>query len=84
MKKWNIVFTLRGPGGTMECPNTANPVEAPTMFGLLQELALQLPKYSQLGIEVVGVKVDLVDREAEVKQRLDRELGDDSAQQDDY
>lgn len=54
MKRFNIFFTLRGPGGTLEVPNKFNPVECANMASLLRQLMDNLP--SGL-VETVGVRV---------------------------
>ena len=59
--KFNITFTLKGPSGRLiEAPNTHNPVEADSMVDCLSNLVLKFPD-TQLGIEVVSVKIEKVD-----------------------
>jgi hypothetical protein len=59
MLSFNITFSLLGPSGRIvEAPNTNNPVKANSLRELLTELAGKLDM--QLGIQVVGVKVEQV------------------------
>jgi len=58
--KFNIVFLLRGPAGTVPAPNNTNPVEAKNMKELLELLAPHVPTGGQLGIECVGIEIKQV------------------------
>ena len=54
--KFDIFFTLSGPGGTKEIPNT-NPATCSDLKTLLKILSDNLPDYSKLGVEMVGVRI---------------------------
>ena len=58
--KFNIHVRLKGPGGTQLAPVTQNPVEAESLAACLSRLSYSLPDYSKLGVEIVGVIVELV------------------------
>jgi len=57
--KFNIYFTIRGPGGTTEAPNKFNPVEAEDLRAALSILAVKLSEFKlYAGLEIIGVRVD--------------------------
>jgi hypothetical protein len=55
--KFNIYFTVRGPGGTVEVPNKFNPVEAEDLRAALSLLSAKLPEFN-FDLEFIGVRVD--------------------------
>lgn len=55
-KKYNIIFTLQGPGGTAIAPNTTNPVAAQDMKELLERLAANFPELN-FDLEIVGLAI---------------------------
>jgi hypothetical protein len=57
--KWNLYFTLKGPGGTVEAPNTHNPIESPSMIELMRDLTnLVGPDKFAFGLELVGLRIE--------------------------
>jgi hypothetical protein len=61
MRRWQVYYHIRGPGGQAEVPNTGNPVEAPDLRSVLARLAEGLPDLTGLGAEVIGVRVSLAE-----------------------
>ncbi len=59
--KWNIFFTLEGDGSSMEVPNRHNPVECTNLASLLSKLCSNLPGGGSLGIETIGIRVELAE-----------------------
>ena len=59
--KFNVYVTLRGPAATVEAPSRDNPVECVNLDYLLKELAGRLPFNLSLGLETVGVRVELAE-----------------------
>jgi len=62
---WDIVYTIQGPGGTMDAPNKPNPVVAGSIKEVLRTLADQLPDDNQnpaVQLEFIGVKVRKVSK----------------------
>ncbi len=57
--QFDVYFTIQGPAGTAEMPNRNNPVEYDSLAGLLIDLASNLPYNSSLGIDTVGIRVEL-------------------------
>lgn len=57
--RWNIFYTLRGPGGVTEAPNDGNPVGSENLKSLLANVAAGLPDLSQLGVEFVGFRAEV-------------------------
>jgi hypothetical protein len=58
--KWNIWFTIRGPAATIpDIPNNTNPAECANLASLLTQLAQNLPNNPSLGVEVIGVRVEM-------------------------
>jgi hypothetical protein len=58
MKKFDIFFTIQGPGGTVTVPNNSNPVEATSMCAVLERLAETLPQ--PYGCETIAIRVEEV------------------------
>lgn len=56
--KFNVYFTLRGAGGTIEVPNMFNPVEATDLEEALILLSSQLIVNESVGLTTVGVRVE--------------------------
>lgn len=56
--KFNIYFTIRGPGGTQEASNTGNPVECANLASLLNILKDNLPRGPHLGLETIGLRIE--------------------------
>jgi len=54
--KFNIYFTIRGPGGEIDAPNNTNPVECANLASLMLKLSSNLPK--TLGMETVGIRIE--------------------------
>lgn len=54
--KFNIIFTLSGPGGTIDCPNTGNPVEAKDMAALVKTLADKFPCLG-FGLRMTAIRI---------------------------
>lgn len=61
MLRWNIYFTMKGPGGILEVPNNSNPVESPSLACVLVELPRQLPEDDAIELRTIGIRVELVD-----------------------
>jgi len=61
--KWNIFYTLRGPGGTLEAPNKENPVEADSISGVLIRIGSGLSEGKGLFgmLEILGVRIEKVE-----------------------
>ena len=58
--KFNIYFTMHGPGGTVtDVPNSTNPVECADLASLLRNLMDNLPG-GNLGLETVGLRIEQV------------------------
>jgi hypothetical protein len=64
--KFNIFFTLRGPAGQIEVPNTFNPVEAPNLKAVL--LSLYDNKLPSGLVETVGLRIEPVNEGKEKEQ----------------
>ena len=62
MPNFTIHYTMRGPAGTVEVPNSPSPVECESLDEVLAQLAGRLPKVG-FGVEVIGVKIQQVDKQ---------------------
>lgn len=59
--RFNIFFTIEGPARTLtDVPNRTNPVESADLAAVLAQLAKHLPNNQQLGLAVIGVRVEPV------------------------
>ncbi len=62
MKKFDIAFTIRGPGGTDTVPNSVNPVECESMEEVLKILSENLPRGGFMDqVEIIGVTIKEVE-----------------------
>ena len=60
---FNIYFTMRGPGGEKEIPNLTNPVVSDNLQTCLASLSERIPDLSNLGVQVTGIRVEVLDAE---------------------
>lgn len=59
--KFNVIFTMRGPGGKTDVPNKHNPIEAESMTDVLCLLSEYTNDIAQAGIvQIIGIRVDEV------------------------
>jgi len=56
---YNLYFTLKGAGGTIEVPNQYNPCSAKNIKDVITKLANNMPDFN-FGIEVVGIRIERV------------------------
>ena len=56
-KKYNVYFTMCGPGGEKEVPNNTNPIACVNLASLLAKLATNLPG-GNFGLSCIGVRVE--------------------------
>jgi hypothetical protein len=56
--KWDIFFTIKGPGGVVTAPNSTNPVESANLASLLRKLMDNLPGSAMgVDIECIGLRI---------------------------
>lgn len=55
--RYDVFFTIEGPGGILEVPNRTNPVDSVGLAELLAALADNLPGNKDIGLATVGVRV---------------------------
>ena len=54
--RYDVFLTLEGPGGSLETPNTGNPVIG-SLAHVLEQLASGLPSFETLGVRITGVRI---------------------------
>lgn len=65
--RFNVFFTLKGPAAVIEAPNRNNPVETESLSRLLSDLSRRLPGSNQLGLETLGLRIELVSEDREIE-----------------